>query len=797
MPTKAPSAAAPSSQLRAQSPARQPARSPERAARSPPPPATSPPPPPQEVSTVGSIEDNSTALQAVVELLHCSPRVATARIAAPDFEELVCTQASPRVLRMLDHVGSRLERRGDAAGARSLGVIRRLAEAPPSKRLASPAVQSSVAVEPEPEPAEPEARAGLQPDDATMRDQATKAANARGFYRLLYKEVRAGRDHSEEVDGDIATGRAMDRVLGMLRSEEGRWAAIASRLDFVYLLCSQASPQLLSMLEHNHRRASRAHRIADADAISSLVAAVHATLNGVTAENPGNIASPLQSLHSPTLRQPAVGQPGQPPQQLAGAQNLESALNTVTDMASQLASSPFGSPHSDGFVSFNGAAAADEMFGQRDDTGLELDALVSEALQTWGGDGDDGDAAPGESSSGLGAEDGNAGAFVAIGAGNRQVAPTAPTPVAHPVALHSSRAANAASHAATEGTANPSAEVMPDGKAHAAVSRRSPPRRKARRTGSSHNTASAPSAPASAPVAATQQQPPTRTVTQVQPQSSATSTNDVAIWLGSAQTQPPQDAEPERRRARRSHNEGASSGPAAAGVAPAGLPTDSDPRSGGPAPAAAVAPSAAAGEDTLPIDEQRPQPAPEPEPELEPEPEPEPELEPAPESVGPESVEQEPEPTRAPSAVALALAAAPAPVAAKTNARESLAQRAERLKAEREQKAKSTPALLALQDEAGQSRAAALKADPSKPSPLRARPGGSDDRVNHVLAAGLAMHPGSAPPASVDRLADGGGSEVALAVQVPDDDDATDDYFAGGADDSDDDDLHAQIMALG
>jgi hypothetical protein len=49
----------------------------------------------------------------------------------------------------------------------------------------------------------------------------------------------------------------------------------------------------------------------------------------------------------------------------------------------------------------------------------------------------------------------------------------------------------------------------------------------------------------------------------------------------------------------------------------------------------------------------------------------------------------------------------------------------------------------------------------------------------------------------VDRLADGGGSEVALAVQVPDDDDATDDYFAGGADDSDDDDLHAQIMALG
>ena len=146
-------------------------------------------------------------------------------------------------------------------------------------------------------------------------------------------------------------------------------------------------------------------------------------------------------------------------------------------------------------------------------------------------------------------------------------------------------------------------------------------------------------------------------------------------------------------------------------------------------------------------------------------------------------------------------AAAPAPVATKTSARESLAQRAERLKAEREQKAKSTPTLLALQDEAGQSRVAALKADPSKPS--RARPGGSEDRVNHVLAAGLAMHPGSALPASADRLADESGSEVALGVQVPDDDGAADDYFAGGAEDSDDDlhdsddDLHAQIMALG
>ena len=101
--------------------------------------------------------------------------------------------------------------------------------------------------------------------EAADRELAANAA--RGYYRLLYEEVRHGREHEREVDGEAATGRAMDRVLGLLRCEAGRWAQLASRLDFTYLLCSQASAQLLKMLDHAQRRAARSRRQQDAEAV--------------------------------------------------------------------------------------------------------------------------------------------------------------------------------------------------------------------------------------------------------------------------------------------------------------------------------------------------------------------------------------------------------------------------------------------------------------------------------------------------------------------------------------------------
>ena len=388
-------------------------------------------------SSMAPSADGSTSLQAVVELLHISPRQATARIASPEFEQLVYSQPSPRLLRMLEHVGSRLERRGDTADARALGVIRQLAERrgaarSPAARGTSPtpsvgstvmddAESAHAAVEPvvcgqcgqkntggafcsacgarnslacqAPEQA---ALAGevspshlrlAQEEADGAREQAHQAANARGFYRLLYTEVRSGREHSEEVDGDVATGRAMDRVLGLLRSEEGRWAAVAPRLDFVYLLCSQASPQLLSMLEHNQQRFARAQRTADADAILTLIAAVRATLDGVTAENPANSATSLQTMHSPTLRQPGDRQTTRGRKEVEelaqGMQELNATLQVATGMAAQLGElSPAGefSFQSDTYAA--GAVADAPAAG---DAELELNGLVNEALQSWGG----------------------------------------------------------------------------------------------------------------------------------------------------------------------------------------------------------------------------------------------------------------------------------------------------------------------------------------------------------------------------------------------------------------------------
>ena len=458
MPTASASALAPrsSQQSRTRSPARQAARSPKRTytpvpapepAWTPEPgraPARTPSPPPSSptamaggrstpvsmVTSAAPSADGSTALQAVVELLHRSPRQATARIASSGFEQLVCSQPTPRLLQMLEHVGSRLERRGDIADARALGVIRQLAERRGAVTSPTPSFGDSTvmddgdsvqaALKPvvcgqcgqrngggafcsecgarrSPARQEP-AQAGraaevfpshqrLAQEEAAAREQAHQAANARGFYRLLYKEVRSGREHSEEVDGDIATGRAMDRVLGLLRSEEGRWAAVAPRLDFVYLLCSQASPQLLSMLEHNQRRVARAHRTADSDTILTLIAAVRATLDGVTADNPANSATVLQTMHSPTLRQPggpAIRGSKEVEELAQGMQELNVTLQVATGMAAQLGElSPAGdlSFQSDGHL----AGVVGEGAPTAGAAELELDTLVNEAIQSWGG----------------------------------------------------------------------------------------------------------------------------------------------------------------------------------------------------------------------------------------------------------------------------------------------------------------------------------------------------------------------------------------------------------------------------
>lgn len=721
-----------------------------------------------DVQAPSVVSDNSTAFQAVVGLLRDSPRDATARIASPGFEELVCAQASPRVLRMLDHVASRLERRGDAAGARSLGVIRDLAS---PERGQSPTAQrghGTSAAERGPEsPKEGYTVYASTPrsDGDAMHDQDSAVANARGYYRLLYKEVRAGRDHSDEVDGDIATGRAMDRVLGMLRSEEGRWASIASRLDFVYLLCSQASPQLLSMLEHSYRRTMRARHVADADGIASLITAVRATLAGVRTENPANSVSSLQSLHSSPVKQPWG-------QAESGARELESAMQTAGEMVSQvngLLASPFGTPSS-GFGPPLDAASADELSAHGENSELNLDALVSEALQTWGGGTELGGAQYGPAASGRPSTPDSG-----VSPGASPWRSSSPGPV---------QSAPGASTADRQPKA-PADGIRTISMVHAAVGRRSPPRRKERRGDTTPKTISASPGVLSRQGdghAATRDesqggmtQRQTQVVSHMQFQMQQAETQPSFTPMQSQVTQRPESqastisgsvhtqrgAEPEIRRARR---------------------TLSD---------RTQANDALTIEQTVPLEsptetEKEKEEKAEREPELQmlqPEPEPEQEKE----------AGLQPQLMKTWASAAQALAASPKPAKVSASSRETLAQRAQRLRAEREQKASETPALLAMQDAVALSRAAALKADPTRPA--RAKPGGSEDRVDQVLAAAMTMHTGSAPTSTETRAV-----ESPTAIQTAATSTAVE-FQSSEADrektgDIHDNDLHAQIMAL-
>ena len=664
---------------------------------------------------------------------------------------------------MLDHVASRLERRGDAAGARSLGVIRDLASPERGRSPTAQRGQGTAVAQRGPESPKEDytvsARTPQSDDDAMHQD--TAVANARGYYRLLYKEVRAGRDHSDEVDGDIATGRAMDRVLGMLRSEEGRWASIASRLDFVYLLCSQASPQLLSMLEHSYRRAMRARHVADADGISSLITAVRAALSGVRTENPASLVSSLQSLHSSPVKQPSG-------EAEFGAHELDSAMKTVSEMVSQmngLLASPFGTPSS-GFGPPLDAARADEFSVRGENMELNLDALVSEALQTWGG----------------GAELGGA---QHVAASDRPSTPDSgvspglwrscsPVPV---------RAAPGASTVPSQADRQPKAPA--DGipaisMVHAAIGRRSPPRRKERRGDLTPKSFSAsPAVPERQggghgvprderqggltqrqTQAALQMQFPTQ-----QAETQPSSTPMQSQVTGSVHTQ--RAAEPEIRRARRTLSDRPQSNNAL--TVERTVPLTSPAETKKEMEKEKEKEEKAGVEPGLQV--------------LQPEPEPEQVAE-----VGPQ-----PQLLKTWASAAQALAASPRPGNSPASSRETLAQRAQRLRAEREQKARETPALLAMQDAVALSRSAALKADPTRPT--RAKPGASEDRVDQVLAAAMMMHTGSARTATETRTAESPGTmQTAATMTAVEFQSSEGDREETG--DIHSDDLHAQIMAL-
>jgi hypothetical protein len=550
----------------------------------------------------------------------------------------------------------------------------------------------------------------------------------------------------------------MDRVLGMRRSEEGRWAAVASRLDFVYLCCSQASPQLLSALEHSYHRATRARRVADADGISSLIAAVRATLAGVKTDNPANRVSPLQSIHSSPLGQP-VGDLGSP------TSELESALKTVSNMVSQLSglpSSPFGTPSSTGFGPPADTAAADELSAPGETGELNLDALVSEALQTWGGGSEVADAQD-------------------VGtACRRSMQPdSGMPPVAQPGNSHSS-AASVQPTVEASTTPSPADRLA---KEHAGVSRRSPPRRKERRVGAPPKTMSVWAALPSSSGDLAQPQPQTVPPVQTQMQqaegqpSAQRSMDPPQTWTprieaqssmmsrGSVQTQ--RGAEPEIRRASRTLSDRVRTDNASS-IEQATQLQSSDKME------KSMVPQVEMESQKLP----EPEPEPEPEQEQEPDPDPEPEQQRA----------SEPQLSEARASVALALAASPKPTNASTSSRETLAQRAERLRAERKQKASQAPALLAMQDAAALSRAAALKANPAESA--RAKTGGSEHHVDRALAAAMTMHTGRAPVDIVAEIRATPSAAFDFQSIVAD---------VGGRsveDEADDDELHAAIMAL-
>lgn len=644
---------------------------------------------------------------------------------------------------MLEHVSSSLERRGDTASARSLGVIRDLAAAASIDRGESSALQSHIATaEPITEPPKHDDAVDANTrryDDSTMDEEATTGASARGYYRLLYKEVRAGRNHGDEVDGDVATGRAMDRVLGMRRSEEGHWAAVASRLDFVYLCCSQASPQLLSMLEHSYQRTMRARRVADADGISSLIAAVRATLAGVKAENPANHVLPLQSLHSSPVRQPVVDL-GSP------TSELESALKTVSNMVSQLSgltSSPFGTPSSTEFGPSADTASLVELSAPGAKAGLDLDALVSEALQTWGGGTDVADDEDIDGRQSLQPESGI-------------------RPAARPGILHRSAAPV---RLGAEGSTS-SSHADRQAKEHAGVSRRSPPRRKERRAGAQPKTISA-SAGLRAPSAGqvqsqSQMSSPQKTrmqraeaqpsaQTSMDPPQTRTQRTEACLSTTSrSSVQSQRAAQPEIRRARRTLSDRRQTDGARTVEQTAQLES-----------------SAQVEKDTVPHVEMEPQKLPEPDAEQE------------------QERRSEPQMSESRASVALALAASSKPASTSTSG--TLVQRAERLRAERAQKASEAPALMALQDAAALSRATALKANPTETA--RAKPDGSEHRVNQALAAAMMMH----GPAPTDNLAE---TRAAATAAFEFQSIAADGNGRSEEDEIHDDDLHAAIMAL-
>ena len=91
---------------------------------------------------------------------------------------------------------------------------------------------------------------------------------------------------------------ALDRVLGSLHSPVGHWVRLVGEDEFRLLTCSQASPQLLSLLLHASKKNVSAQ---DVLAIEALMQGVRETMAGKQHPRMGCLASPAPVAQSRQL----------------------------------------------------------------------------------------------------------------------------------------------------------------------------------------------------------------------------------------------------------------------------------------------------------------------------------------------------------------------------------------------------------------------------------------------------------------------------------------------------------------